>query len=108
MNKTMIKTLLLSSCLFLAAESKASADKAGNGGDAACAEFAANVKRIAVALVNLGQSKVNKINSVIDVDQAFKFSSVSCVPVETLDREARSTSDATGKITTSLKWSSWV
>jgi hypothetical protein len=66
----------------------------GGGGDARCAEYVDLANSIANTLVTIGQSHVSTVSSVIKVADVQRISrSLKCLPVNQLDRQARSYAD---------------
>jgi hypothetical protein len=65
--------------------------RSGGGGDFRCAEYADLADRIASTLAEVGQEKVNSVNDTIRVDDMERVSKrLVCIPVSSLDRQARS------------------
>jgi hypothetical protein len=82
-------------------------DKIGNGGVAACSAFVQLVAKIGVALVNVGQERVDQVNRVIRVQELHqKALQFKCLPVSVQDRTAITLNDSNGRPTTTLMWES--
>ncbi len=63
----------------------------GGGGDPRCSEYSNVMGNIIKALALAGQDKINSVNPLIRLDDLIKIKqNLKCLPVEELDREARS------------------
>ena len=83
-------------------------DKVGNGGHQSCAKFIDFVGRVGAAIGNVEQSKIDKLNRLINGfllhEESRKF---TCLPTEELDRTARTLKISDKEIRTTLKWKDW-
>ncbi len=77
----------------------------GSGGGFYCGQYSEYVTDIITALETIGQKEIDRVNATIRlVDLLPIKENIKCIPVETLDRIARSNSDT---YTTQLHWQDW-
>jgi hypothetical protein len=89
------KLLILSSAALIISSSAFGIETKGTetsgGGDARCYEYTNLVGEIVKTLVTTGQEKIDQVDSVIRVSELLKIkSALRCIPVDQLDRQARS------------------
>ncbi len=103
-----ILTVTFSLGFFALSLGAAAQDKIGNGGHQSCASFIDYIARAGIALKNLKQQEIDKLNSVIQGEELYQASrKFTCVPAEELDRTARTLVVSNTEIRTTLKWKAW-
>jgi hypothetical protein len=104
--KLLIAFSALALCGSLAPAQTRQGTRDGTGGDTRCEEYVNLVGKITLAFKKIGQAEVQKHNPVLDVEKlwSIKRTPLKCVPVEKLDREARSNSKT---MVTTLLAPSW-
>ncbi|MFL5812437.1 MAG: hypothetical protein ACJ763_02570 [Bdellovibrionia bacterium] len=86
----MKSSVVILGCLLLSSLAHAGKESSG-GGNASCAEFADIAGMIVGGLKSLGQAKVSAINPKVKItDLNNVYERLRCIPVNTLDRQARS------------------
>lgn len=90
LTKTFVLLICLSTSSFALA-SKIDGAGSGGGGDVRCFEYSNLVGEVVKSLAIAGQDKVDQLNPLIRVNDLITIKSkLKCLPVEELDRQARS------------------